>query len=73
MRLDHTVTGIATIEANGINVYTGKIYDLSGREVSVPRRGNVYITGSDHDDVPRNDFDFCGGDGNTGDGEEEAG
>lgn len=43
MRLGDTVTGIATIEDDGINVYTGKIYDLSGREVSVPQRGNVYI------------------------------
>ena len=31
------------------------------------------LAGSGPDDVPRNDFDFGGGDGNTGDGEEEAG
>ena len=43
MRLGDTVTGIAVVEDDGINVYTGKIYDLSGREVSVPQHGNIYI------------------------------
>lgn len=39
---DGDATGIAVIDGDGINILTGKVYDLSGREVKTPSKG-VYI------------------------------
>ena len=40
--VDGEATGIATVENGEVKFYTGKIYDLSGREVKNPVRG-IYI------------------------------
>ena len=42
--VDGKATGIATVENGEINFISGKIYDLSGREVKNPGRG-IYIVG----------------------------
>ena len=44
--IDGELTGIAAVEADGqLNVGLGKVYDLSGREVTTPQHGNVYVVG----------------------------
>lgn len=46
LEIDGELTGIATVEADGqLNVGLGKVYDLSGREVTAPQHGNVYVVG----------------------------
>ena len=42
---DDDATGIAIINNGELEVVTGKIYDLSGREVSMPRNGIYVING----------------------------
>lgn len=44
MTVDGEATGIATIENGEVNFHSGKIFDLSGREVKNPARG-IYIVG----------------------------
>lgn len=41
--IDGEVTGIATIEDGNISLNMGRIYDTSGRRVTAPQHGNVYI------------------------------
>ena len=42
---DDEATGIAIIENGNLNILTGKIYDISGREVQKPTRGIYIIDG----------------------------
>ena len=42
---DDEATGIATIENGELKIYTGKAYDLSGREVKNPTKGLYIIDG----------------------------
>lgn len=42
---DDGTTGIAVIENGEMNILTGKIYDLSGREVQKPTRGIYIVNG----------------------------
>ena len=43
--VDGDATGIVTMDEGGMNFITGKIYDLSGREVTNPGRGIYIING----------------------------
>ena len=45
LSVDGDVTGIMTIDNGELNFHAGKIYDLSGREVTNPSRGIYIING----------------------------
>jgi hypothetical protein len=42
---DGDATGIINIENGEMNIHTGKIFDLSGREVKNPTRGIYIVNG----------------------------